>query len=70
MVPSLSVRAKVTNQSTNEKNPDFREKEANLHINLIYFDRNFDHPHINVVCLCSQKTVQKASVYSTNAVFC
>ena len=24
-------------------------KEANIHINLICFDRNFDHPHINVL---------------------
>ena len=23
-------------------------KEANMHINLICFDRNFDHPYINL----------------------
>ena len=24
-------------------------KEANIHINLICFDHNFDHPHVTVV---------------------
>ena len=30
-------------------------KEANIHINLICFDDNFDHPHVNVVTSVPRK---------------
>ena len=30
-------------------------KEANIHINLVYFDRNLDHPHTNVVTFVTRK---------------
>ena len=29
--------------------------EANIHINLICFDRNFDHPNVNVVTFVPRK---------------
>ena len=32
-----------------------KELEANIHINLICFDRNFDHPHVNVVTFVSSQ---------------
>ena len=44
-------------------------KEANIHINLICFDRDFDHPHMNVVHVCPQKTVQKPHFFLKNLVF-
>ena len=34
-------------------------KEANIHINLIYFDDNFDRPHVNVVTFVSRKQSKK-----------
>ena len=40
--------------------------EANVHINLICFDDNFDHPRVND---CPQKTAQKATIFSTKAQF-
>ena len=30
-------------------------KEASIHINLLCFDHNFDHPHINVVTFVPSK---------------
>ena len=33
---------------------DLHLKEANIHINLIYFDDNFDHPHVNVATFVSR----------------
>ena len=31
-------------------------KEANIHINLICFDDNFDHPHVNVVTFAPENS--------------
>ena len=47
-------------------------KEANIHINLICFDDNFDHPHVNVVnSICPQKAVQKVTIcFPQNLVCC
>ena len=41
-------------------------KEANIHINLICFDRIFDHPHINVVTFVPSKQ-SKNHKFSTKA---
>ena len=59
LAPCLSVRIEFTNQQTNEKSRTFRAthgflsylllKEVNIHINLIRFDYNLDHPYINIV---------------------
>ena len=56
-----------------EKKSDFRGKhlflcypllkEANIHINLICFDRNFDHPHFNVVTFVPRKQPQKPQCF-------
>ena len=34
-------------------------EEANIHISLTCFDRNFDHPHINVVTFVPSKPCKK-----------
>ena len=44
---SISVKS-TTNKLMEEARP-LLLKEANIHINLIRFDRNFDHLHINLV---------------------
>ena len=38
-------------------------KEANIHINLICFDRSFDHRHINVVTFVPTKQFKKPQFY-------
>ena len=41
-------------------------KEANIHINLICFDRNFDHPHINVVIFVPRKQSKSHHFFHKN----
>ena len=44
-------------------------KEAGIHINLICFDRNFDHPHISVVTFVPNKQSKSHSFFHQNIVF-
>ena len=45
-------------------------KEANIHIDLICFDDNFDHPDVNVVTFVPRKQSKKATIFSQNLTFC
>ena len=45
-------------------------KEANIHINLICFDGNFDHPHINVVTSVPSGQSKKSHFLHKNIVLC
>ena len=38
-------------------------QETNIHINLICFDHNFDHPHINVVTFIPRKQAKKPQFF-------
>ena len=39
-------------------------KEAKIQMNLICFDRNFDHPHVNIIFVSSKKS-KKPQFFST-----
>ena len=38
-------------------------KETDTHVNLICFDRNFDHPHINVVAFVPRNQSNKPQFF-------
>ena len=44
-------------------------KEANIHINLICFNRNFDHPHITAVTLSPENSPKSHDFFHKNIVF-
>ena len=44
-------------------------KEANIHINLICFDDNFDHPHVNVVTFVPTKQSKKPQFFIKTLLF-
>ena len=44
-------------------------KEANIHINLICFDDNFDHPHVNVVAFVPRIQSKKPQFFHKNLTF-
>ena len=44
-------------------------KEANIHINLICFDDNFDHPHFNVVTFVPRKQSKKSNFFIKTLLF-
>ena len=44
-------------------------KEANIHINLICFDDNFDHPHVNVVTFVPRKQSKKPQFFIKTLLF-
>ena len=45
-------------------------KEANFLVHLIYFDHNFDHPHINVVTFVHIRQSEKLQFFYKSIVFC
>ena len=44
-------------------------EKANIHINLICFDRNFDNPYINVVTFVPSKQFKKPKFFHVNIIF-
>ena len=44
-------------------------KEVNMHINLIYFGHNFDHPWINAITFVPNKQSKKPQFFSTETYF-
>ena len=44
-------------------------KEANIHINLICFDDNFDHPHVNVVTLSPENSPKSHNFFTKTLLF-
>ena len=48
---------------------DLLLKEANIYINSIRFDRNFDHPHVNVVTFVPENSPKSHNVFPQQQFF-
>ena len=80
LVPCLSVRVNSQTNKLMEKSRTLGTKmvfvcylllkEANTHINLICFDDNFDHPHVNVVTFVPRKQSKKPQFFHKILTFC